>query len=251
MNCENAVCIVTGAASGLGRAVADELLRRGARVAALDRVAGTEFDAPTHASFSMIADVTDEASVKTAIDRAALHFGAIHVCLNCAGTVAGTPLLSSDGNASSAASFRQVVEVNLTGTFVVSCHAAEHMIKNTVTADSPERGVFINVASIRAFEGGAGGAAYAASKGGIVSMTLAAARELAPFGIRVNTIAPGLIDTPMLRGLPTAAVATHMERVQFPARAGEASEFAALACHIIENKYLNAATIRFDGGLRL
>jgi 3-hydroxyacyl-CoA dehydrogenase / 3-hydroxy-2-methylbutyryl-CoA dehydrogenase len=125
------------------------------------------------------------------------------------------------------------------------------MARNAVTTEAPERGVIINIASIRAFDGGAAGSAYAASKGGVVSMTLAAARELAPWAIRVNTIAPGLMDTPMLRALPATAVASHMPRVLFPQRPGGGAEFAELACHIIENKYLNAETIRIDGGLRL
>jgi NAD(P)-dependent dehydrogenase (short-subunit alcohol dehydrogenase family) len=251
MNCENAVCVVTGASSGLGQAVANELLRRGARIAAFDIVPCPDFDRPQRASRWFSADVTDSDSVKAAIARAADEFGAIHACINCAGTVSSTPMLQADGRASSAASFRQVVDINLIGTFIVSCHAAEHMAHNELSPTSSERGVIINVASIRAFEGGASGAAYAASKGGVVSMTLAAARELAPLAIRVNTIAPGLMDTPMLRGLPPAAVATHMANLQFPSRPGAASEFAELACHIIENKYLNAATVRLDGGLRL
>ena len=207
--------------------------------------------AHSRGAHSYITDVTDAESVKRAIDDAAHHFGAIHVGINCAGMILGTPMLGPDGEASSPAAFRRVLALNLTGTFIVSCQIARHMAQNVVTADAPERGVIINVASIRAFDGGAAGAAYAASKGGIVSMTLAAARELAPHAIRVNTIAPGLMDTPMLRGLPSAAVATHMARVQFPQRPGEAAEFAQLACHIIENKYLNAETIRLDGGLRL
>jgi NAD(P)-dependent dehydrogenase (short-subunit alcohol dehydrogenase family) len=250
MNCENAVCVVTGASSGLGNAMATELLRRGARVAALDLVECPEI-AQSRGARTFITDVTDAVSVKRAIEGVVHHFGAIHVGVNCAGTILGTPMLTPNGEASSPTSFRRVLDLNLTGTFIVSCHIAEHMARNVVTADRPERGVIINVASIRAFDGGAGGAAYAASKGGIVSMTLAAARELAPRAIRVNTIAPGLMDTPMLRGLPSAAVATHMARVQFPQRPGEAAEFAELACHIIENKYLNAETIRLDGGLRL
>jgi 3-hydroxyacyl-CoA dehydrogenase / 3-hydroxy-2-methylbutyryl-CoA dehydrogenase len=251
MDCANAACIVTGASSGLGKAVAGELLRRGARVAALDIVPCPDFDRPQSASRWVSADVTDEDSVHAAIARVADDFGAIHVCINCAGTVSSTPMLQEDGRASSAAAFRQVVDINLTGTFIVSCYAAERMAHNDVSPTSSERGVIINVASIRAFDGGANGAAYAASKGGIVSMTLAAARELAPLAIRVNTIAPGLMDTPMLRGLAPAAVATHMSKLQFPSRPGAASEFAELACHIIENKYLNAATVRLDGGLRL
>lgn len=250
MKCENAVCVVTGASSGLGNAVATELLRRGARVAALDLV-----DCPaitrSRDARSYITDVTDAESVARAIGGAMDHFGAIHVGVNCAGMIQGTPMLTADGKASSPASFRRVLDLNLTGAFIVSCHIAEHMARNVVTADAPERGVIINVASIRAFDGGAGGAGYAASKGGVVSMTLAAARELAHKGIRVNTIAPGLMDTPMLRGLPSDAVATHLARVQFPQRPGVAAEFAELACHIIENTYLNAETIRLDGGLRL
>jgi NAD(P)-dependent dehydrogenase (short-subunit alcohol dehydrogenase family) len=250
MNCKNAVCVITGAASGLGRAVAAELLRRGARIAAFDLAPCPELDAPDGSSRTFNVDVTDETSAKSAMDRAARYFGAIHVCLNCAGTVASTPMLT-EGRASSVAAFKRVVDINLTGTFIVSCHAAEYMAQNELTLETPERGVIINVASVRAFEGGAAGSAYAGSKGAVVSMTLAAARELAPLAIRVNTIAPGLMNTPMLQGLPAAAVATHMCRVQFPARAGEAAEFADLACHMIENRYLNASTVRLDGGLRL
>jgi NAD(P)-dependent dehydrogenase (short-subunit alcohol dehydrogenase family) len=234
----------------LGNAVASELMRRGARVAVLDLVECPLFTASPRAH-SFRTDVTDADSVKQSMDGVAQHFGAIHVGINCAGMIQGSPMLGPDGMASSPDAFRRVLDINLTGTYIVSCHLAQHMAGNVVTAKAPERGVIINVASIRAYDGGAAGSAYAASKGGVVSMTLAAARELAPLAIRVNTIAPGLMDTPMLRGLPSPAVTTQMTRVPFPQRLGEGSEFAELACHIIENKYLNAETIRIDGGLRL
>ncbi|HVW67974.1 MAG TPA: SDR family NAD(P)-dependent oxidoreductase [Steroidobacteraceae bacterium] len=246
----DSVCLVTGAASGLGRATVTELLRRGARVAALDLSAPANAVGHEKSFLGLSADVTDEVSVSEALAQVIEHFGALHACVNCAGIIIPSPLLSGSGP-SGAAPFRRVIDVNLTGTYIVSCHATALIARGKPRDGSGERGVIVNTASIRAFEGGASGAAYAASKAGVVGMTLALARELAPLGIRVNCIAPGLMETPMFQGLAPAATAAFLESVPFPKRAGEPGEFAGLACYLLENEYLNAATIRIDAALRV
>jgi len=246
----DSVCLVTGASSGLGRATALELLRRGARVAALDLVTPADFADNEHSSAVLQADVTDEESVRKALARVVEHFGALHGCINCAGIITPSPVLNG-AEPSSATVFRRVVEVNLTGTYIVICHAAAMIAQGNPRAGSSERGVIVNTASIRAFEGGANGAAYAASKAGVVGMTLGLARELSPHGIRVNCIAPGLMDTPMFQGLPATAVSGFLQGVPFPKRTGHPAEFADLTCHLLENEYLNGATVRLDGALRV
>ena len=246
----DSVCLVTGAASGLGRATVMELLRRGARVAALDQSTPSGAVGNEQSFLGLSADVTDEASVRKALSQVAERFGALHACVNCAGIIGPSPLLTGS-DPSSAAPFRRVLDVNLTGTYIVSCHATALIARTKPRDGSQERGAIVNTASIRAFEGGANGAAYAASKAGVVGMTLALARELAPLGIRVNCIAPGLMETPMFQGLAPAAQAAFLEDVPFPKRTGDPAEFAGLACYLLENEYLNAATIRLDAALRV
>lgn len=251
MKLTDVTCVVSGGAAGLGAATAAAFLEAGARVAVVDIAAELSWQTP-HSNSLMHArvDVTDEHAVKSAIADIAARFGGIHVCVNCAGVIGGAPVLGENG-VFPAELFRRVVDINLTGTFLVLCRAAERMAMNAPDPVTQERGVIINTASIRAFDGGAGGAAYAASKGAIVSMTLALARDLAPHGIRVNTIAPGIMDTPMFSGLPAQATSSHIAKLQFPNRLGEPSEFASLACHLVENAYLNGETIRLDGALRV
>lgn len=246
----DSVCLVTGGSSGLGRATAAELLRRGARVAALDRVTPEAFAGHESTSVCLQADVTDEESVRDALARVVDRFGALHGCINCAGVITPSPVLTGT-EPSSAATFRQVVEVNLTGTYIIICHAVAHITRSNPREGSSDRGVIVNTASIRAFEGGANGAAYAASKAGVAGMTLGLARELAPHGIRVNCIAPGLMDTPMFQGLPAAATSAFLQGVPHPKRTGQPAEFAELTCHLLENEYLNGTTIRLDGALRV
>jgi 3-hydroxyacyl-CoA dehydrogenase/3-hydroxy-2-methylbutyryl-CoA dehydrogenase len=246
----DSVCLVTGGSSGLGRATAVELLRRGARVAALDRVMPADFAGHENTSIALRADVTDEESVREALSQTVDRFGALHGCINCAGVITPSPVLTG-AEPSSASTFRQVVEVNLTGTYIIICHAAARIAQCSPRDGSSDRGVIVNTASIRAFEGGAYGAAYAASKAGVAGMTLGLARELGPHGIRVNCIAPGLMDTPMFQGLPTASTTGFLQGVPYPKRTGHPAEFAELACHLLENEYLNGTTIRLDGALRV
>lgn len=243
----DSVFLVTGAASGLGRAAAVELLKRGARVAALDLNPPSDLAA---GSLALQADVTNEESVRDAVAQTVERFGALHGCINCAGVITPSPVLTGTEPAS-AAIFRRVIEVNLTGTYIVVCQVAARILQSSPRSGARERGVIINTASIRAFESGANGAAYGSSKAGVAGMTLGLARELSPHGIRVNSIAPGLMDTPMFNGLPPEATAGFLQGVPFPKRTGEPAEFAHLTCDVIENEYLNGTTIRLDGGLRV
>jgi NAD(P)-dependent dehydrogenase (short-subunit alcohol dehydrogenase family) len=194
-------------------------------------------------------EATDEGSVKGAIDAALGGFGGLHGVVNCAGIASAEKVLGREGP-HSLESFSKVVEVNLVGTFNIVRLAAEAMVENEPT-ESGERGVMVNTASVAAFDGQIGQVAYAASKGGVVAMTLPVARELARHGIRVMTIAPGIFDTPMLAGLPEAARESLGEQVLFPQRLGRSEEFAALVGHIIENQMLNGEVIRLDAAIRL
>jgi NAD(P)-dependent dehydrogenase (short-subunit alcohol dehydrogenase family) len=191
-------------------------------------------------------DVTEEISVHAALEKAAKQFGRVNVVVNCAGIGAARRMLGRDGPMK-LDQFRRVVEINLIGTFNVSRLAAEVMASN----EAEERGVVVHTASIAAYDGQIGQCAYAASKGGIVGLTLPMARELAQFGIRVVAIAPGLFDTPLLAGLPAEARQALETAIPYPPRLGNPEEFAALVCHIIENPYLNGEVVRLDGALRM
>jgi NAD(P)-dependent dehydrogenase (short-subunit alcohol dehydrogenase family) len=252
MDLHGRVALVTGGASGLGRATAEALLARGARVALLDR--SREAGEATAAALGAGAlfcetDVTGEASVRAALDQTLSAFGAVHVLVGCAGVGTAGKVLGKEGPLA-LEKFAQTIQVNLVGQFNVLRLAAAAMAKNVPDAGG-ERGVIINTASVAAFDGQVGQAAYAASKAGLVGLTLPVARELAALGIRVCTIAPGLFDTPMLAGLPEAARASLGQQVPFPSRLGQPSEYAALALHICENTMLNGETIRLDGALRM
>jgi NAD(P)-dependent dehydrogenase (short-subunit alcohol dehydrogenase family) len=244
--------IVSGGASGLGRATAEALVARRGRVVLLDVNAeagrAAEHRLGAHARFAE-ADVTSESAVLAAIDLAVTTFGALHGVVNAAGIGPAARLLGKSA-VHPLDLFERTLRVNLVGTFNVLRLAASRMAQNTPEAGG-ERGVIINTASIAAFDGQIGQPAYAASKGGIVSLTLPAARELAALGIRVVTIAPGIFDTPLLAALPEAARASLGQQVPFPPRLGRPTEFAALACHIIENEMVNGAVIRLDGALRM
>jgi NAD(P)-dependent dehydrogenase (short-subunit alcohol dehydrogenase family) len=194
-------------------------------------------------------DVTDEESVKNAIGAAISKFGALHGAINCAGIGVAEKTIGKEGP-HSLVSFKRVIEVNLIGTFNVIRLAAAQMAQQE-PAPSGERGVIVNTASVAAFDGQIGQAAYSASKGGIVGMTLPIARDLARDGIRVVTIAPGLFDTPLLAGLPEKMRQALGAQIPFPSRLGRPSEYAALAQHIIENEMLNGEVIRLDGALRM
>jgi 3-hydroxyacyl-CoA dehydrogenase / 3-hydroxy-2-methylbutyryl-CoA dehydrogenase len=244
--------IVTGGASGLGEATARTLVENGARVAILDRPGSRGEEAASSLGEAAIftpADVTDEAQVKAAVDAAFEKFGAVQIVVNCAGIAVGARTVSREGP-HNLGLFKRIVEVNLIGTFNVIRLAAARMQENEPNEEG-ERGVIINTASVAAFEGQIGQAAYSASKGGVVGMTLPIARDLSRAGIRVVTIAPGVFGTPMSSGLPDEAREHFESMTPFPPRLGRASEYAMLARQIIENPMLNGETIRLDGGLRL
>jgi NAD(P)-dependent dehydrogenase (short-subunit alcohol dehydrogenase family) len=243
--------VVTGGASGLGRATAARLAAAGGRVAILDRPASAGADVVkslAHAVFTP-ADVTNADEVGGALDTARERLGGINVLVNCAGIGTAMKTFGKAGPAK-LEEFTRVISVNLIGTFNCIRLAAAHMAKNTPGSDG-ERGVVINTASVAAFDGQVGQAAYSASKGGIVGMTLPIARDLAEQGIRVMTIAPGIFETPLLGTLPEPVRASLAKQVPFPSRLGQPDEYAALACHIIENGMLNGETIRLDGAIRM
>ena len=244
--------IVTGGASGLGEATVRALHGAGANVviADLNVEQGEKLAAELgeRAAFART-NVADEADAKAAVDLAGSRFGGLQGLVNCAGIGNAGKVLGKEGP-QPLADFARSVQINLIGTFNMIRLAAEAMSKGAPQADG-ERGVIVSTASVAAYEGQVGQAAYAASKGGIVSMTLPIARELARFGIRVMTIAPGLFITPMMRGLPPEVQKSLGENTPFPPRLGEPEEFAKLALSIIDNVMLNGETIRLDGAVRL
>ena len=238
--------LVAGGASGLGEATARALAARGARVTIADLNAerGAALGAELGGEFIQ-ADVTDEAQVQAAVEAA----GELRLAVSCAGIGWAERTMKKDGPAA-LAPFETVVRVNLIGTFNVLRLAAASMAANEPDAEG-ERGVVVMTASIAAFDGQIGQTAYAASKGGVVGLTLPAARDLARLGIRVCTIAPGLFDTPLLAGLPEEARRALGEQIPFPSRLGRPDEYAGLACQIAENRMLNGEVLRLDGALRM
>jgi NAD(P)-dependent dehydrogenase (short-subunit alcohol dehydrogenase family) len=252
MDLNNKVVIVTGGASGLGLVTCQQLAKQGAKIVAFDlnEEAGQALveELKGQAIFAKV-DVTDAASVETGIAQAVEAFGTIHVCINCAGVAPGGKTVGRNG-ALPLEKFSQVININLIGTFNVLRLAAEQMAKNEPGSDG-ERGVIINTASVAAFDGQMGQSAYAASKAGVVGMTLPIARDLAKLGIRIMTIAPGIFDTPMMKGMTDEVRDPLIEMVQNPKRFGEPEEYAALAAHIISNNYLNGDVIRLDGAIRM
>ncbi len=244
--------LVSGGASGLGSACVRLLAEAGGNVviADLNQQAGGRLAAELGPRSRFVTtDVTDETSVRNAVTTAVQVFGALHGAIGCAGIALAERVLGKSGPHDLAA-FSRVISVNLVGTFNVLRLAAAAMSTGT-PSPSGERGVIVNTASVAAFEGQIGQAAYAASKGGVVAMTLPIARELARYGIRVMTIAPGIFDTPLLASLPEPARQSLGQQVPFPSRLGRPDEFAALVRHILENEMLNGAVIRLDGALRM
>jgi NAD(P)-dependent dehydrogenase (short-subunit alcohol dehydrogenase family) len=252
MRIEGRVALVTGGASGLGEATVRMIVERGGRVVILDRPGSAGEDLARalgqEAAFAP-ADVTSAEEVQGGVARAVERFGALHVAVSCAGIGAAMRTVTREGPMPLEL-FARVIAVNLTGTFNVVRLAAAQMARNEPDAEG-ERGVIVNTASAAAFDGQIGQAAYSASKGGVVSMTLPVARDLASLGIRVVTIAPGTFDTPMLAMLPEEHRRALAAQIPFPSRLGRPGEFAALACHVIENPMLNGETIRLDGALRM
>lgn len=252
MRIEGKVALVTGGASGLGLATVRALTGAGAQAVIVDlgssdgeRLAKEDPDTLRFAE----ADVTDEEQVRAAVETAVEEFGGLHIAVNCAGVGFPGRVLTREGRANDLDRFAFVVRVNLIGTFNVVRLAAERIAQEE--PDGEERGVIVNTASIAAFDGQIGQAAYAASKGGVAGMTLPVARDLASRAIRCVTIAPGTFDTPMLAGLPEEARERLAADIPHPHRLGEPGEYAALVRHVIENPMLNGEVIRLDGALRM
>ena len=252
MNLKNSVALVTGGGSGLGEATIREFAGQGARVAILDLPTSPGAKVAESLGENAIfapADVVSEDQVKDAIAKVVARFGGVHILVNCAGIGRAMRTVTKEGPHSLGV-FTKVIEINLIGTFNAIRLAAAQMGKNQPNADG-ERGVIINTASVAAFDGQIGQAAYSASKGGVVGMTLPIARDLSSVGIRVCTIAPGTFETPMLAGLPDPARKILEAQIPFPSRLGRPTEYAALVRHIVENAMLNGETIRLDGAIRM
>ena len=250
MQIENKVFIVTGGASGLGAASAELLVSAGAKVMLVDMNAeAVAAQAQRLGAQSVVADISNEAAAEAAVQATIAAFGSLNGLINCAGIVRGEKILGKNGP-HALSSFAQVINVNLIGSFNMLRLAAAAIAESEANADG-ERGVIINTASVAAFDGQIGQAAYSASKGAIASLTLPAARELARFGIRVMTIAPGIFETPMMAGMTPELRDSLAAGVPFPPRLGKPAEYAALVRHIIENIMLNGEVIRLDGALRM
>ncbi|WPZ12789.1 3-hydroxyacyl-CoA dehydrogenase [Nitratireductor rhodophyticola] len=250
MNPSGIVALVTGGGSGLGEATARALAAKGAKIAIADvgmdraRVVASDID-----GIAVKCDVTSEDDAKAAVREATEKLGAPRILVNCAGIAIAMKTVGKDGP-HPLDLYRRVIEINLLGTFnMIRLFAAA--TQELEPLDGGERGVIVNTASVAAFDGQIGQVAYSASKGGVVGMTLPIARDLSRSGIRVCTIAPGIFKTPMMAGLPEDAQASLGQQVPFPPRLGEPSEYAALACHIVENQMLNGETIRLDGAIRM
>ncbi|KAA6440747.1 3-hydroxyacyl-CoA dehydrogenase [Dyadobacter flavalbus] len=256
MQLQNATALITGGASGLGEATARLFIQEGAKVAILDvnQEAGEKLEAEFSGQLKFFkTDVSSEQDVQQAVEKTIEIFGALHITVNCAGIAPARKIIGkNDGvyGPHSLAIFEKTIRINLTGTFNVMRLTAFAMEKNEPN-ENGERGIIINTASIAAYDGQMGQVAYAASKGGIVSMTLPVARDLAKSGIRVMAIAPGLFETPLLLGLPEEARISLGQQIPFPSRLGRPSEYALLVKSIVENPMLNGEVIRLDGAIRM
>ena len=252
MQLDHVKAVISGGASGLGRAVAEHLLRHDARVCLLDvdaaRGAQVAAELGSAAGF-LRTDVTDEAQVAGNLAQAAERMGGLNVAIACAGILGAGRVLGKDGPMP-LAGFARTVGVNLVGSFNLAKAAADLMQHNAPGEDG-ERGVIVFTASVAAFEGQIGQAAYSASKGGVVGMTLPMARELARSGVRVMTLAPGVFHTPMVEGMPAPVYESLCAQVPYPSRLGQPAEFADAVAFVIGNRYLNGSVIRLDGAIRL
>ncbi len=253
MNLTDKIAIITGGASGLGEATARHFASLGCGVAIFDlnADAGTSIAGELGDSCRFYSvDVTSADSVETAVAHVVRDFGGLHICCNYAGIAPAVKTIGRDGPGSLDA-FANVIGINLIGTFNVARVAAYAMSQNEPLDEDGSRGVIINTASVAAYEGQIGQAAYSASKGGVVSLTLTMARDLARNGIRVNAIAPGLIHTPMFDAFPREVYDSLAKQPLFPVRLGQAAEVARLAQHLVENNYMNGETVRMDAGIRM
>ncbi|GAA5146513.1 SDR family NAD(P)-dependent oxidoreductase [Microbacterium pseudoresistens] len=250
MQIQGTGALITGGASGLGLATAKRLAAAGAHVTIADLPSspGEQVAAELGGVFAA-ADVTDAEQVRAAV-AAAQQAAPLRIVVNCAGIAPPAKVLDRDGNPGSLADFEKIIRINLIGTYNVIGQASAVIAQNQPT-ESGDRGVIVNTASVAAFDGQIGQPAYSASKGGVHAMTLPIARELARYGIRVCTIAPGIMETPMLAGLPEAAQDSLGQQVPYPSRLGRPDEYAVLAQQIVENGYLNGETIRLDGAIRM
>lgn len=247
--------VVTGGCSGLGHATAIAFRNAGMNVVILDmnEDVGQQrvYELGAEQTRFIKVDVRDEKMVEDAIAQASNAFGELRVCVNCAGVAPAKRVLDRDGNAMPLDAFKSVIDINLIGSFNVARAAAAAMAKLSPMGEANERGVIINTASVAGYEGQIGQTAYAASKGGIIALSLPMARDLSKVGVRVNTIAPGIMGTPMLLAMPENVQDALKANVPFPDRLGLPEEFAKLAIHMVENAYLNGETIRLDGALRM
>jgi NAD(P)-dependent dehydrogenase (short-subunit alcohol dehydrogenase family) len=250
MQLKDVAVLITGGGSGLGAATARAMAAKGAKVAVLDQSKeNADKVAAELKGIAIVADVTDEAQVKAGIAKAEAGHGIARVLVNCAGIGGSQRIVGKDGTVYPLAKFARIINVNLIGTFNVLRLFAERVLTEAPVGE--ERGVIINTASVAAYEGQIGQIAYSASKGGVVGLTLPAARDLAQHKVRVNTIAPGLFFTPLLMGLSEEARQSLGAQVPHPARLGDAAEYGNLAVHIVENAMLNGETIRLDGAIRM
>ncbi len=251
MKIEGQIAVVTGGASGLGEATARALAAGGVKVAILDyNVEGAQKVAAEIGGLGIACDVSDADSAEKAMAQVHDMLGAPRILVNCAGVAPAKKVLGRDGGVMPLDDFRRAVEINLIGTFNTLRLFAE-ICSKLDPLQGGERGVIINTASVAAYEAQIGQTAYGASKAGVMGLTIPAAREFASLGIRVCTIAPGIFETPMLKGLPEAAQESLGQMVPFPSRLGRADEYASLALHIIDNQMLNGETIRLDGAIRM
>jgi len=251
MQIQGQVALVTGGGSGLGEAVAHELTAQGAKVVVLDvNGANAARVAADIGGLGLQCDITDTASVTAALDAAEAQLGAARILMNIAGIGTAKRVIQRDGSPAPLEDFERVVRINLVGTYNMIRLAAARMVKLD-PLDDGERGVMLCTASVAAYDGQVGQEAYAASKGGVVGMTLPLARDLAQWGVRVVTVAPGLFLTPLMRELPEEVQKSLAASIPFPKRLGHPREFAMLAAHIVSNGHLNGEVIRLDGALRM
>lgn len=255
MEIQDKIALITGGASGLGKAAAEALVAQGAKIFLFDlneeacKTLVEEIGADKCAY--AIVDVVDEESVVAGLDKAMDAYGKLHIVANCAGIGPPGKIIDRDGEPLPLASFRKIVDINLIGTFNVMSKAAAQMARQDAVNEDGGRGVVINVGSVAAFDGQIGQPAYAGSKAGVVGMTLPVARELARYGIRVNTICPGLFMTPLAASLDEKVIEGLSNSVEFPKRLGRPYEFAQLLVQMVENDYLNGETVRLDGSIRM